>query len=40
VHDANLNVTKPSAKKKVLMVVANPSTSKTTGWPVGFWWPS
>ena len=35
---ANLNVTKPNAKKKVLMVVANPSTSKTTGWPVGFWW--
>ena len=35
---ANLNVTKPKAKKKVLMVVANPSTSKTTGWPVGFWW--
>jgi putative intracellular protease/amidase len=35
---ANLNVTKPNAKKKVLMIVANPSTSKTTGWPVGFWW--
>jgi putative intracellular protease/amidase len=35
---ANLNVTKPNAKKKVLMVVANPSASKTTGWPVGFWW--
>ncbi len=23
--------------KKILMVVANPSTSTTTGWPVGFW---
>jgi putative intracellular protease/amidase len=23
--------------KKVLMVVANPATSTTTGWPVGFW---
>jgi putative intracellular protease/amidase len=23
--------------KKVLMVVANPATSSTTGWPVGFW---
>jgi putative intracellular protease/amidase len=33
---ANVNVT--NRKKKVLMVVANPSTSKTTGWPVGFWW--
>jgi putative intracellular protease/amidase len=33
---ANVNVA--NRKKKVLMVVANPSTSKTTGWPVGFWW--
>ncbi|MCA9550640.1 MAG: type 1 glutamine amidotransferase domain-containing protein [Myxococcales bacterium] len=24
--------------KRVLMVAANPSTSPTTGWPVGFWW--
>jgi putative intracellular protease/amidase len=35
---ANLNVTKPNAKKKVLMIVANPAVSPTTGWPVGFWW--
>src|SRR5512136_2934486 len=33
---ANVNVT--NKKKRVLMVVANPSTSITTGWPVGFWW--
>jgi hypothetical protein len=26
-----------SAPKKVLIVVANPSTSTTLGWPVGFW---
>ncbi len=25
-------------RKKVLMVAANPATSTTTGWPVGFWW--
>ncbi|AZL58729.1 type 1 glutamine amidotransferase domain-containing protein [Tabrizicola piscis] len=25
-------------KKKILMIVANPGTSATTGWPVGFWW--
>jgi putative intracellular protease/amidase len=25
------------APKKILMVVANPSTSTTLGWPVGFW---
>jgi putative intracellular protease/amidase len=24
--------------KRILMIVANPSTSPTTGWPVGFWW--
>jgi len=23
--------------KKVLMVVANPSVSELTGWPIGFW---
>ncbi len=34
----NPNVTHPSARRRVLMVVANPSTSPTTGWPVGFWW--
>jgi putative intracellular protease/amidase len=26
------------SKKKVLMIAANPGTSPTTGWPVGFWW--
>jgi putative intracellular protease/amidase len=26
-----------TAPKRVLMVVANPRTSTTTGWPVGFW---
>src|SRR5512137_438509 len=24
--------------KNILMVVANPSISKMTGWPIGFWW--
>lgn len=33
---ANVNVTRTSPKR-VLMVVANPSVSTTTGWPVGFW---
>jgi putative intracellular protease/amidase len=32
----NVNVTRSTARK-VLMVVANPSVSTTTGWPVGFW---
>ncbi len=26
-----------TAPKRVLVVVANPATSTTTGWPVGFW---
>lgn len=33
---ANLNVTK-STPKKILMVIANPTTSTTLGIPVGFW---
>jgi putative intracellular protease/amidase len=24
--------------KKIAIVVANPTMSSTTGWPVGFWW--
>jgi putative intracellular protease/amidase len=32
----NLNVT--GNEKRILLVAANPSTSPTTGWPVGFWW--
>jgi putative intracellular protease/amidase len=35
---ANVNVTRPSRKKKILIVAANASTSTVTGWPVGFWW--
>jgi putative intracellular protease/amidase len=35
---ANVNLTNENKKKKVLMIAANASTSKTTGWPVGFWW--
>ncbi len=31
---AAANPTDPTRRKKVLMVVANPSTSPTTGWPV------
>jgi putative intracellular protease/amidase len=29
------NTNKP---KRIAIVVANPATSSTTGWPVGFWW--
>ncbi len=30
--------TATTPSRRVLMLVANPSTSPTTGWPVGFWW--
>ena len=32
------NVTNPKKKKRVAIVISNPATSSTTGWPVGFWW--
>jgi putative intracellular protease/amidase len=38
VADHHMRVDVVSAKpKRVLIVVANPSTSTTMGWPVGFW---
>ncbi len=27
-----------SARKRIAIVIANPTLSSTTGWPVGFWW--
>jgi putative intracellular protease/amidase len=35
---ATLDVLHPENPRRVLFVVANPSTSTQTGWPVGFWW--
>ena len=35
-HRENVDVT-TTRRPKVLMVVANPTTASTTGWPVGFW---
>jgi len=32
------NVVNPARRKRVAIVIANPSVSTTTGWPVGFWW--
>ncbi len=34
----NVNVTRPEARKKILLVAANPAVSETTDWPVRFWW--
>jgi len=35
---ATIDVLHPERPKRVLLVVANPAASPTTGWPVGFWW--
>jgi putative intracellular protease/amidase len=32
------NVVSAKHRKRVAIVIANPATSTTTGWPVGFWW--
>ena len=34
-RDPNPSRTEP---KRIAIVIANPTTSSTTGWPVGFWW--
>ena len=32
------NASNKKKPKRVAVVIANPATSTTTGWPVGFWW--
>jgi putative intracellular protease/amidase len=32
------NVVNAIRRKQVAIVISNPATSWTTGWPVGFWW--
>jgi len=32
------NVVNPKLRKRIAIVISNPTTSTTTGWPVGFWW--
>ncbi len=32
------NVVNAGARRRIAIVVANPTVSTTTGWPVGFWW--
>jgi putative intracellular protease/amidase len=36
-HHEVVDVTRNSRRPRVLMVVANPGISTTTGWPVGYW---
>jgi putative intracellular protease/amidase len=35
---ASIDVLRPDAPKRVLIVASNPAVSETTGWPIGFWW--
>ena len=35
---ANVNVVRPESRKRILLIVANPAVSASTGWPIGFWW--
>ncbi len=32
------NILNPKSKRRVAIVIANPTISTTTNWPVGFWW--
>lgn len=36
-HHERVDISGRRPRPRVLMVVANPTTSTTTGWPVGFW---
>jgi putative intracellular protease/amidase len=38
VSHKNRNLVNPDHPKRVAIVIANPATSTTNGWPVGFWW--
>ena len=33
-----IDVLNPQKPKRIAIVASNPSVSKRTGWPIGFWW--
>ena len=35
---ATIDTLNPDQAKRVLILASNPSVSKRTGWPIGFWW--
>lgn len=35
---ASIDISAPDRPKRVAIVASNPSVSKQTGWPIGFWW--
>jgi putative intracellular protease/amidase len=34
----DINSVRATEAKRIAIVISNPATSTTTGWPVGFWW--
>lgn len=34
----DVNVVNANRRHRVAIIIANPATSASTGWPVGFWW--
>ena len=34
----SVDILNPGKLKRVLIVASNPTVSKQTGWPIGFWW--
>jgi putative intracellular protease/amidase len=37
-RSASIDVSNPDKPKRVAIIASNPSVSKQTGWPIGFWW--
>lgn len=35
---ASIDILNPQKPKRIAVVTSNPSVSKQTGWPIGFWW--
>jgi len=35
---ASIDILNPEKPKRVAIIASNPSVSKETGWPIGFWW--
>jgi putative intracellular protease/amidase len=35
---ASIDISSPDKPKRVAIIASNPSVSRQTGWPIGFWW--
>lgn len=34
----SIDILNPNKPKRIVIIASNPTTSKQTGWPIGFWW--